>query len=80
VIIQNKKYKIMLNIGVRPTVDGKFQTIEAHIIDFNEDIYNQKLTIYLVQFLREELRFNGLEALKIQLQKDESNARSAQLF
>jgi riboflavin kinase/FMN adenylyltransferase len=80
VIIQNKKYKIMLNIGVRPTVDGKSQTIEAHIIDFNEDIYNQKLTIYLVQFLREELRFNGLEALKIQLQKDESIARSAQLF
>ena len=79
-IIQNIKYKIMLNIGVRPTVDGKSQTIEAHIIDFNENIYNQKLTIYLVQFLREELRFNGLEALKIQLQKDESIARSAQLF
>ena len=79
-IIQNIKYKIMLNIGVRPTVDGKSQTIEAHIIDFNENIYNQKLTIYLVQFLREELRFNGLEALKIQLQKDESITRSAQLF
>jgi riboflavin kinase/FMN adenylyltransferase len=79
-IIQNTKYKIMLNIGVRPTVDGKNQTIEAHIIDFNENIYNQKLTIYLVQFLREELRFNGLEALKIQLQKDESITRSAQLF
>ena len=79
-IIQNIKYKIMLNIGVRPTVDGKSQTIEAHIIDFNENIYNQKLTIYLVQFLREELRFNGLEALKIQLQKDETITRSAQLF
>ncbi len=79
-IIQNIKYKIMLNIGVRPTVDGKSQTIEAHIIDFNENIYNQKLTIYLVQFLREELRFNGLEALKIQLQKDESITRSTQLF
>lgn len=79
-IIQNIKYKIMLNIGVRPTVNGKSQTIEAHIIDFNENIYDQKLTIYLVQFLRQELRFNGLEALKIQLQKDESITRSTQLF
>ncbi len=80
VTIQNIKYKIMLNIGVRPTVDGTRQTIEAHIIDFNEDIYDQKFTLYLVQFLREEIRFNGLEALKIQLQKDESITRSAQLF
>ena len=79
-IIQNIKYKIMLNIGVRPTVDGKSQTIEAHIIDFNENIYNQKLTIYLVQFLREEQRFDGLDALKIQLQKDEAKTRAAQLL
>lgn len=80
VTILETKYKIMLNIGVRPTVDGTRQTIEAHIIDFNEDIYNQKFTIFLVQFLREEIRFNGLEALKIQLQKDESITRSTQLF
>ncbi len=80
VTIQNTKYKIMLNIGVRPTVDGTRQTIEAHIIDFNEDLYNQKITIFLVQFLREEIRFNGLEALKIQLQKDEFITRSTQLF
>ncbi len=80
VTIQNIKYKIMLNIGVRPTVDGTRQTIEAHIIDFNEDIYDQKFTLYLVQFLREEIRFNGLEALKIQLQKDETITRSTQLF
>ncbi len=80
VTIQNTKHKIMLNIGVRPTVDGTRQTIEAHIIDFNEDLYNQKITIFLVQFLREEIRFNGLEALKIQLQKDESITRSTQLF
>ena len=56
-----KAYKIMLNIGVRPTVDGKQKTIEAHILDFNQNIYNQKHTIFLVQFLREEIRFNGLD-------------------
>ncbi len=80
VVINHTQYKIMLNIGVRPTVDGKQKTIEAHILDFNQNIYNQKHTIFLVQFLREEIRFNGLEELKIQLQKDELQTRNIQLF
>ncbi len=79
-LIGETKYKIMLNIGVRPTVDGTTQTIEAHILDFNNDIYNQQITLFLVQFLREEQRFNGLDALKIQLQKDEAKTRAAQLL
>jgi riboflavin kinase/FMN adenylyltransferase len=70
----------MLNIGLRPTVDGTTQTIEAHILDFSEDIYNQQITLFLVQFLRNEQRFNGLDALKIQLQHDEAKARAAQLL
>ena len=79
-LIEEARFKIMLNIGVRPTVDGTTQTIEAHILDFNKDIYNQKITLFLVQFLREEQRFNGLDALKIQLQKDEAKTRAAQLL
>jgi riboflavin kinase/FMN adenylyltransferase len=74
------KYKMMLNIGIRPTVDGKTKTIEAHILDFNKEIYNEQITIFLVQFLREEQRFDGLDALKIQLQKDEAKTRAAQLL
>ena len=74
------KYKIMLNIGLRPTVDGTSQTIEAHIIDFEKDIYNEYISLFLVQFLREEQRFDGLDALKIQLQKDEAKTRAAQLL
>ena len=70
----------MLNIGVRPTVDGTSQTIEAHILDFSKDIYNTQITLFLVQFLREEQRFDGLDALKIQLQKDEAKTRAAQLL
>ena len=79
-LIEAIKYKIMLNIGLRPTVDGTIQTIEAHILDFSEDIYNQQITLFLVQFLRNEQRFNGLDALKIQLQHDEAKARAAQLL
>lgn len=79
-LIGETKYKIMLNIGVRPTVDGTTQTIEAHILDFNKDIYNDHITLFLVQFLREEQRFNGLDALKIQLQQDEAKTRAAQLL
>ena len=79
-LIGETKYKIMLNIGVRPTVDGTSQTIEAHILDFNKDIYNTQITLFLVQFLREEQRFDGLDALKIQLQKDEAKTRAAQLL
>ena len=79
-LIGETKYKIMLNIGVRPTVDGTSQTIEAHILDFSKDIYNTQITLFLVQFLREEQRFDGLDALKIQLQKDEAKTRAAQLL
>lgn len=78
--IDNVKFKIMLNIGVRPTVDGSHQTIEAHIIDFNKDIYNKKISLFLVQFLRLEERFNGLEALKTQLKNDEAKTRAAQII
>jgi riboflavin kinase/FMN adenylyltransferase len=79
-LIGEIKYKIMLNIGVRPTVDGTTQTIEAHILDFEKDIYNEHISLFLVQFLREEQRFNGLDALKIQLQQDEAKTRAAQLL
>jgi riboflavin kinase/FMN adenylyltransferase len=79
-LIGETKFKIMLNIGVRPTVDGTSQTIEAHILDFSKDIYNTQITLFLVQFLREEQRFDGLDALKIQLQKDEAKTRAAQLL
>jgi len=62
--------KGMMNIGTRPTVDGTKRTIEVNIFDFDETIYGEKLTISLHKRLREEQKFNGLEALKAQLAKD----------
>lgn len=60
----------MMNIGTRPTVDGKNQSIEVHFLDQNIDLYNEKITIELLAFIREEQKFESVEALKKQLEKD----------
>lgn len=67
-------YGGMLNIGNNPTVEGKGRSIEVNIFDFDKDIYGQKVTIYLVERLRDEEKFPGLEALKEQLMKDKENS------
>lgn len=60
----------MMNIGTRPTVAGKNQTIEIHFFDFDKDIYNQNITIEILEFIRDEHKFESLDALKNQIQKD----------
>jgi riboflavin kinase/FMN adenylyltransferase len=67
---QKREYKGMMNIGYRPTVNGKERRIEVHIFKFDEDIYNEILVVSLVAHTRKELKFAGLEALKTQLHKD----------
>lgn len=62
--------KGMMNIGVRPTVDGVNRVIEVNIFDFDKDIYGVELEVTLHHFLRGEVKFNGLDALKDQLRKD----------
>ncbi len=65
----------MMNIGFRPTVDGKHQTIEVHFFDFNDNLYNQHLTIELLYFLRDEQKFTSVEKLISQLKIDKENAQ-----
>jgi riboflavin kinase/FMN adenylyltransferase len=82
VTIKNEKLKIknlggMMNIGVRPTVDGTKRVIEVNIFDFDQDIYGETLTITLKKHLRSEVKFNGLDALKEQLAKDKEAAMDA---
>jgi len=67
----------MMNIGVRPTVDGTNRVIEVNIFDFDENIYGETLTITLKKYLRSEIKFNGLDALKEQLAKDKISAFEA---
>lgn len=60
----------MLNIGVRPTLGGEDKKIEVHLLNFDQDIYGEELTVHFVKRLREEKKFENLEALKEQLELD----------
>ena len=60
----------MMNIGTNPTVGGTSQSIEIHFFDFNNDLYDQKITISLLERIRSEQKFESLETLKAQLQAD----------
>jgi riboflavin kinase/FMN adenylyltransferase len=73
--VNGNLYKAMLNIGNRPTVDGSKKTVEAHLFDFQGDLYDMQITIYFKAFLREERKFDGLEELKAQLKLDQVTAK-----
>ena len=68
--IDAKEVYGMMNIGFRPTVNGKNQTIEVHFFNFDSRIYDEKIQIEVLKFLREEQKFDSVEALKKQLAKD----------
>ena len=70
----------MLNIGTRPTFDGSTTTIEANIFNFNDDIYGQPMTIAFFFRLRNEQRFDSVEALEKQLHKDKKEVEKRMLF
>lgn len=74
IILKDSMLKGMMNIGMRPTVDGKKRTIEVNIFNFNEDIYGEDLKITIKNHLRSEVKFNGLDELKAQLAKDKEMA------
>jgi len=70
----NQFYKGMMNIGIRPTMNNSQNiSIEVHIIDFNEDIYNETLKVDFIRKIRNEKKFNGIEELIEQLHKDKQN-------
>lgn len=69
----------MMNIGNRPTFDGHRQTLEAHIFQLHENLYGQRLLVSFVKRLRDEQRFDSIDALKEQLQKDVIAAQEALL-
>jgi len=69
-MIDGKVVYGMMNIGTRPTVDGTTQTIEINFFDFNQDLYNQKITVSLLKRIRSEQKFESIDALKNQLSSD----------
>lgn len=75
--IHGRKYKSAINVGTRPTVasDNRL-VVEAHLIDFNENIVDQDLKIEWIERLREEVKFESVEQLKIQIHRDVQKAKS----
>jgi riboflavin kinase/FMN adenylyltransferase len=76
-ILNQKRVFGLMNIGIRPTVDGKTQSIEVFYLDFEGDLYDQNLQVELLDFIRDEHKFDSLDALKIQLEKDKAWAIQA---
>jgi riboflavin kinase/FMN adenylyltransferase len=71
-----ERYKAVTNIGVRPTFDGSELRIEAHLLDFDRDIYGHTLRLEFVARLRGEQRFDGIEALIAQIRADAAQGRA----
>ncbi len=76
--LNGRSFKGMLNIGMRPTVNSNAdnKTIEVHIFNFEEDIYNSSITAIFVEKIRNEQKFERLELLQTQLAQDQISAIS----
>ena len=76
--IENDKtiFNGMMNIGVRPTFEKTERTIEVNIFDFDSSIYDKQLTVHIKTRLRDEMKFDGIDSLKNQLNKDREMAIS----
>ena len=68
--IANKWYLGMMNIGTNPTVNGQQQSIELHIINWSGNVYDQRLQVALLDRVRDEVKFDSMADLQLQLEKD----------
>lgn len=76
VYIDDKIYNGMANIGVNPTVSSlDKKSLEVNIFDFDEDIYHKVIKVEFIKFIRDEVKFNGRDALINQLHSDKDNIR-----
>lgn len=75
-IISDKTYFGMMNIGTRPTVDGKNLTIEVYFFDFEKDIYDTSITVSILDRIRDEKKFDSFDDLKKQIEKDKETSIS----
>lgn len=72
--VDGTRYKAMMSIGFRPTVNGKTRVVEVNIFDFEKEIYGKIIRVYVKKYLRSEVKFDGLEALKAALHKDKEDS------
>jgi riboflavin kinase/FMN adenylyltransferase len=65
-----------MNIGVKPTLIESSKTIEIYFFDFEGNLYDRNIRVDIKQFIRDEIKFDSLELLKSQIQKDKINCNS----
>lgn len=73
-MVDGKTYRVIANIGRHPTAPEGEPTVEAHLIGFEGDLYGREIQVELTKFLRGEVRFDSVEQLKEQLEKDRVEA------
>ena len=69
-LYKGKLYKALTNIGVNPTFPGKQRSIETHILNFSEEIYGQQLTVFFLEKIRDEMKFQDIQTLQKQIRDD----------
>ena len=74
--VNNNIYKGITSVGNNPTVKGEILTVETYILDFDKDIYGVQINISFIKKIRDNKKFNSLEELKNQLEKDKSFANN----
>ena len=74
--VTGQSFKGMMNIGNNPSLKFKKHSIEVHIFDFDSDIYNEQIEVRFIKHIREEICFENLNDLKIQLEQDKANVKA----
>ena len=73
--VKEEIYEGMMNIGLRPTVDGDTKKMEVNIFDFSAEIYQEKISVQFISFIRDEHKFDNIGLLKQQLSRDKIEAK-----
>jgi len=76
VLAGNERHQGVANLGVRPSFGGGERLLEAHLLDYDGDLYEKRLTVEFVQRLRPEIRFDDVDALVRQIHRDIADARA----
>ena len=69
---QSQLFNGMANVGVKPTLEAQEFSIEVNLFDFSHEIYGEEVTVFFYDFIREERKFAGLDALKSQITHDKT--------
>lgn len=76
---ENKFYKGITNIGYNPTFNNNKLSIETHILNLNNNLYGKNISLYFLERIRDDHKFNSIHELEIQIQKDERYAETKKL-